>query len=253
MPDGATVRRVMLEVIESNANHLGVTTILNETVGRLRAEYGQYPDQALLTLFYDLFRSGHLSWGLNLANPNPPWCHLTDAGRRALEHLSRDPANPDGYLAHLRKAVTLGPIAAAYLGEALHSYNSDCLRSAAVMVGCAAETLLIDLRNAIEVRLNALGRACPATLADWRAKRVLDGVRTVLDPQLTAMPNDLREAVDAYWPAFAHMLRTARNDAGHPSDLTAITEERVHAALLVFPDLASILDRTTAWVATSLK
>jgi hypothetical protein len=60
-----------------------------------------HEEQALLTAWYDLFGSGHLSWGYNLNNPDPPFCHTTEQGRRTLAQISRDPSNPDGYMAHL--------------------------------------------------------------------------------------------------------------------------------------------------------
>jgi hypothetical protein len=34
--------------------------------------------------------------GVNLSNPNPPFFHFTERGRRALERLSRDPEIPPG-------------------------------------------------------------------------------------------------------------------------------------------------------------
>ena len=52
--------------------------------------------QAILTQWHDLMRTGYFAWGYNLANPNPPFFHFTDRGRRALERLSRDPGNPAG-------------------------------------------------------------------------------------------------------------------------------------------------------------
>ena len=72
---------------------------------------------------YDLFRTGYFAWGLNLSNPDPPFFHFTDRGRRALERLSRDPGNPAGYLQYLASVAKLNPIASSYLGEGL-----DCCR-----------------------------------------------------------------------------------------------------------------------------
>ena len=52
-----------------------------------------YEQQAILTQWGELFRTGLLAWGLNLNNPNPPFFHLTDRGRLALENATRDPSN----------------------------------------------------------------------------------------------------------------------------------------------------------------
>lgn len=67
----------------------------------------------------ELFRTGLLGWGLNLSNPNPPFFHLTDTGRRALAYLTRDPSNPDGYMRHLASLAKVNDVAMSYLKEGL--------------------------------------------------------------------------------------------------------------------------------------
>ena len=107
--DGQLIRKVLLEVIDekakSGSGHFQSGSVLSEASSRLNLR-GIELEQALLTLWYDLFRTGHLSWGYNLSNPDAPFCHLTDQGRKTLENLSRDPANPDGYLAHLSSVAS---------------------------------------------------------------------------------------------------------------------------------------------------
>lgn len=39
-----------------------------------------------------------------------------------------------------------------------------------------------------------------------------------------------------------------RNDAGHPNEVTPVTPESVHAALLIFPQLAGLAAQLRAWV-----
>ena len=70
------------------------------------------------------FRSGHLFWGYNLNNPDPSFCHVTEQGRRTLAHINRDPSNPDEYLAYLYVARDVESLAAAYVDEALGTYNA---------------------------------------------------------------------------------------------------------------------------------
>ena len=43
-------------------------------------------EQALLTQFYELFRTGYLAWGMNLSNPDPPFFHITEQGTNALDN-----------------------------------------------------------------------------------------------------------------------------------------------------------------------
>jgi len=87
---GAEIRRILLEVVETNASRgLQQSSVLQEASQRLAIRNNAQLEEALLTAWFDLFRTGHLSWGLNLSNPNPPFCHLTSQGRKTLEHLSR--------------------------------------------------------------------------------------------------------------------------------------------------------------------
>jgi len=255
--DGAKIRSTILKAIADLAArfgpHGGLQTIgvLSEAAQKLAApgnRLSRDEDQALLTAFYDLFRSGHLSWGFDLANPSPPFFHLTEQGRRTLEHLSRDPANPDGYLAHLTRHATLNPIGSAYVEEGLLTYNTNCFRAAAVMIGAAAERILLDLRDAVAAGVTKVGRRPDTNLTHHLTKRVIEAVRKELEMQTSAMPKDLAEQFEAYWPALTQQIRAARNDAGHPASITPITPETVHAALLLFPSLAELSTRLLTWV-----
>lgn len=255
--DGAKIRSTILQAIAEVATRFGpggglqTIAVLSETTKKLAApgnRLSRDEDQALLTAFYDLFRSGHLSWGFDLANPSLPFFHVTEQGRRTLEHLSRDPANPDGYLAHLARHATLNPIARAYVEEGLLTYNTNCFRAAAVMIGAAAESVLLDLRDAVVAGVAKAGRRPDANLTHYLVKRVIEAVRKELEMQTSAMPKDLGEQFEANWPALTQQIRAARNDAGHPASIIPITPETVHAALLLFPELSALSTRLLTWV-----
>ena len=254
--DGATIRKVLLEVISEldseqrrpmQSGALQQSPVLERASQRLGNDRSK--EQALLTAWHDLFRTGHLAWGLNLMNPNPPFCHLTEQGRQTLAHLSRDPANPDGYRAHLRPAK-LNAIAEAYVNEAVDAYNTNCFRAAVVMVGAASESLVIELRDVMIAAMKAAQRTPPRDLADFRIKRVLDALQRELQMSQTDMAGDLAEDVGGYWPAFTQQIRSARNEAGHPVSVAAVGPERAHAALLVFPEIATMAKKLRAWIPT---
>ena len=251
--DGQSVRSVLLSVIQEladNRDSIQSRTVLRETTQKLGIQGDTQREQALLTVWYDLFRQGHMAWGHDIANPEPPFCHLTGQGRKALEHLSRDPANPDGYHAHLKQQTELNPVAQSYIGEALNCFNSGCAKAAAVMVGAAAESLTIELRDALVARMSARGKPVPKKLQDWRIKSILDSLQAELGGQKKSMPHQLGEAFDAYWSAFTQQVRTVRNDAGHPSSVDPVTHEAVHSALLIFPELATLASQLRDWIET---
>lgn len=170
--------------------------------------------------------------------------HLTEHGRRALRHLSRDPVNPDGYLAYLADRVALNPIAQSYIEEALRTYNADCFRASAVMTGAAAESLILELRDAV---VAAGGRA--KNLSHYLIKPVIDALQKELEMRRDSMSTDLREQFEGYWPGFTLQIRAARNDAGHPASMTPVTPETVQASLLIFQDMAGLWARLMQFVA----
>ena len=127
---GMDIRALVLEVVDElvrKYDSLQAAGVLQEASRRLPRR-DREAERALLTAFYDLFRTGYLSWGHDLPNPSPPFCHVTALGRQALALRSRDPANPDGYLAHLRHRAPLGPITDSYVTEALNTFNAACFK-----------------------------------------------------------------------------------------------------------------------------
>lgn len=250
-PPGQSIRQVMLQVVEEYSKigpgYFQTGPILNEVAKRCGARSTEQ-QQAVLTVWNDLFRSGLLGEGCDLSNPSLPFCHLTSRGREALKHISRDPANPDGYLAYLASKASLDDVSRSYLVEAVHTFNSASFKSAAVMVGAAAESLILRLRDKLVSKLSTAGTPLPTGLSDWRIKTVRDALTTYCDGQKGTMPRSLRETYDAYWSAFAEQIRRVRNDAGHPQSVDPVSEEAVHASLLIFPELAHLISELEVWI-----
>ena len=207
-------------------------------------------EQALLTQFQEFFRTGYLAWGFNISNPEPPFFHLTEQGRKTLAQLSRDPGNPAGYLQRIDAFASINPIARSYLEEALRCYVADLYKAGAVMIGGSAESLIIELRDEVSAKLTAKGQSPSNDLRDWRTSRVLKGLKAVFDAQ--KLPSDLSASYESFWPAFTQQIRAARNDAGHPSAVDPVTPDTVHASLLIFPELLKLTKDLRTWVSQNL-
>ena len=212
---GQKIRQALLSVIQeygkgSSANFQS-GLLLAETAKRLGIRNNEEDEQALLSFWHELFRTGHLAWGLNLMNPSPPFCHVTERGRRALENISRDPANPYGYISHLLAEHPLNAVAESYIREALVTYNGNCYKATAVMVGCAAESLTLDLRDALVAKMSDASKSIPPNLNDWRIRTVLHALKEDMDSHKSSMPHKLKEKYDEYWPAIVGQVRRIRH------------------------------------------
>lgn len=248
--DSHRIRQAILETVsdQSRSGNIQTASVLGYSLDKLGMTRNKQNEQALLTIWHDLFRTGYLAWGIDFSNPNPPHCHVTEQGRGVLRNLTRDPANPDGYLNHLSQNAKVNPIAQSYLDEALRTYNSDCYKAAAVMVGTAAESMVLELKDALIERMELNQNKSIKELTDWRVKKVIDAIYQELTTHKSQMPRSLAETFEQYWPAFTGQIRNLRNDAGHPTNIESVTHENVQASLLIFPELAKLVYDLKTWV-----
>ncbi len=253
-PPALSIREVLLDTIKKEPKSTGGgpptrTSVLQAAAQALGFQHDENKEEALLTEWGELFRTGLLAWGKNLNSPDPPWFHLTERGRTALERLTHDPSNPSGYLRHLASVGQLNPIAHSYLVEALECYVAGLFKASAVMVGAAAESVILGLRDKAVQRLNDLGKPVPSSLTKWQIKTVTDALTILFNAIDTKQDRALREMYEAYWAAFPHQVRTIRNDAGHPRSIDPVTENAVHASFLVFPELVRLEAALSKWIA----
>ncbi len=151
--------------------------------------------------------------GCNLNNPDLPFVHLTEIGRIALQHFSRDPTNPYGYLAHLIEKGLSDDVVHSYISEAVNAFNSNCYKSVAVMVGCATERYVLLIRDELVQGLSRKGNSPAKKMTDWRYKTVRDAITRELDSNQNAMDHRTAESYSAFWIPLTEQPRLYRNDA----------------------------------------
>jgi hypothetical protein len=248
------IRKAVLEVVGkyASSSNLQPTVVVRESAEGLGIRGNDSAEEALLTVFYDLFRQGHLAWGFNVSNPGPPFIHVTEQGRKTLQDLDRDPANPDGYIQNLAQ-TSLDSVAQSYVAEALKAYNSDCSKAAAVMIGAAAERIVIELRDTLVLRIRALGQTPHQNLLDWRIKTIFDQLTNDLDSHKQQMQKALKESYESFWQALFSQIRITRNEAGHPASIDPVTWDSTHSALLIFPQFAKLANDLKSWVAIAYR
>lgn len=224
---------------------LGLGEIFARREGRIQPGHfgANYPldaqdKETLLELFWDLFRQGIITLGLNDNNREFPFFRLTQSGQRAAAggdaYFFHDVSSYEGAIR--REVPEIDDATLVYLKEAMQAFRSGCLLSATVMLGVAAEHTFMLLLERIDA--NAAHRA---TFANVFTERTLlqkfNKFRNVLEPIVRALPPEVREDLDTHLSGVLSVLRTFRNNAGHPTGLVPEREQTFVLLQLVIPYL----------------
>ena len=191
-------------------------------------------------VFWDLFRQGYITLGLNDANPQWPFFRLSHFGRGTLAagtpHRFHDAA---GYVRMLREAAPdVGDIAVTYLEEAVASFYAGCMLATAVMLGAAAEAEFIRLTETAENSLTH-GQNFKGLSSERFIKTRITKFNQALTPlRSTLAPKRDFEDLDTNLTQIQAVIRAARNDAGHPSASPPLSREQTYVNLQLFVPLA---------------
>jgi hypothetical protein len=173
---------------------------------------------------------GDQAWGW-------PFYRLTEYGKMVVNDREYQPYDPDGYLSRLKKEIpAVDEVVLRYLEEGLTCYRQYLLLAAAVMIGCAAEKVMLLL-------VDAFGRAISDTkakekyekeIASWLISRKYEALWKRLESLAGQLPSGLGDNLHVILDRVFDLIRTTRNDAGHPTG-KQIEREAVYANLLLFP------------------
>jgi hypothetical protein len=196
--------------------------------------------ESVRDVFWDLFRQGHITLGLNNSNPAYPFFRLSRFGRDNLgtsaENRFHDTKT---YLDLVRgRAPNLAPGTETYLEEAVAAFYAGCYLSACIMLGVAAETEFLRLADEIVVSTKFPGQFAGVAKETF-VKSKIDRFRRSLEPIRSQLaPKKKFENLDANLSAIQAALRVARNDAGHPTGSPAPGRDQVYVFLHLFPSFA---------------
>lgn len=242
-PDLAAVRRIFFDWLRSdpNANQLNPTGAAYEPF----VEYANNNRQPqvlafhVTEVFWQLLVEGIVAPGMNSSNPNLPWFHVTEYGKKVLGAEVGHPHDEAGYLARVRTRVPQPDrTVLAYLAEAVTAFRRGTPVASTVMLGIAAErvflmvcdSLLASLRDASERAAfgGVLQRFPMKPKLDWVHAKVLD----LQNRRTPGLPDDVSLMVTAVYD----FLRAQRNDLGHPRDAPPnVDREDAFVNLQMFP------------------
>ena len=193
--------RVAYEPDQYEHLSLGLGEIFARREGRIQPGHhgARHPldaqdKDALLELFWDLFRQGIITLGLDDNNREFPFFRLTRSGQRAakggIAYFFHDVASYES--AVRREVPEIDDATLMYLKEAMQAFRAGCLLSATVMLGVAAEHTFMLLLERIDANQNHR-----ETFANVFGERTLlqkfNRFRNLLEPLVRTLPPEVRE------------------------------------------------------------
>jgi hypothetical protein len=220
---------------------LGIGHVFAHREGRL--QYGHngacYPLEAqdkelFLELFWDLFRQGVISLGLNDSNREFPFFHLTRLGQKlAQEQEAYFFHDVSSYEAAIRREVpNVDATTLMYLKEAMQAFRAGCMLSATVMLGVSVEhsfELLVEhLENHAKHKMTFA-----SVFSERSLLRRFNKFRSVIEEVSKTLPPMIKEDLDTHFAGILSVIRTYRNESGHPTG-RIIDREQTFVLLQLF-------------------
>lgn len=195
-------------------------------------------EELIREIFWDLFRQGIITLGLNISNPSWPFFRLSRSGKVTLAKQSPWRFhNTNSYLQMVRhEAPDISKETLVYLDEAVAAFYADCMLASCVMLGVAAEAEFLKLLDVARSRPSVgkyFSSAAKERFIRQKIARFLPALKTIgsqLDPQAV-------EDLETNFAPIQSVLRIARNDAGHPTSASP-QRENVYVNLQLFVPFA---------------
>jgi hypothetical protein len=165
-----------------------------------------------------------------------PLFKLTEFGERVVSQKEYQPYDPDGYLQKIQSNIPdIDQVIIRYLAECLACFRHNLLLASAVMLGCAAEKSILILIDSFANSLQSPDKTNFLKETNtFMIKPKYEALWKRLQPKVQSLPMNLRDNLGNIIDRIFDLIRTTRNDAGHPSG-NIIEKETVHANLLLFP------------------
>jgi|SRR5450432_706548 len=190
--------------------------------------------ERFLEVFWTLFREGIITLGLNDSNREFPFFRVTEFGRRlAADQQAYFFHDVSSYERLVRSEVpTIDETTVLYLKEAMQSFRSGCILAATVMLGVATEHTFLLLVEKIERSTTHSGTFASVTQERTILQKV-NKFKNILDQQARQMSPDLKEDLDTHFAGILSIIRTFRNQSGHPTG-KIVDREQAYVLLQLF-------------------
>jgi len=193
----------------------------------------------LMDVFWEFIIQGVIAPGLNPANPNLPWFHLTDYGKEVVATNDFPPHDPTGYLNGFRKSIgNPDPTVEGYLTESLNCFTRGCVVASVVMLGVASERAFLMLCDSLLQALSSSGEqaAFSKLLKSNPIKPKQDWVLKKIQSIQGTKPQPFPDNVNVMLTVIFDFIRVQRNNLGHPQKAPPkVQREEAFVNLRLFP------------------
>lgn len=219
---------------------IGAAEVLERREGRGQPDRQQRrlsptDSELVREIFWDLFLQRIITLGINDSNREFPFFKVSSQGKRIL-------ANQNPYIFHDVSTYTkliqtnipsINATTLLYLQESMQSFRSGCLLAATVMLGVASEHSFLLLIEAAETNATYAQHFVNTSTQKTMLQKFRK-FRAALEQHVqSALPSELKEDLDVQFDGILSVIRTFRNDAGHPSG-KIMEREQVYVLLQMF-------------------
>lgn len=195
----------------------------------------KHDENRVREILWDLIIERVLTIG-DYQNSSWPFLSLTEYGEKVMESDMPVPNDTSDYLKRIKKEIPdLDNVIEIYLSESVRTYNINQLLSATITLGCASEKALLLLIETFKITFNdsTKQQSFNRKIEGKFIKTQFDEFNKELQNIKTDLPYDLKENYTNTLLGIFEMIRSNRNQAGHPTG-KQIDKETLFANLQVF-------------------
>lgn len=205
----------------------------------------------IMEIVWSLIVQGILIPGVTEGNQGWPFLNLTEYGRKCIQEDRILPHDPDGFLRDFHREVpNADSTVVEYLTESLQCYIHGLHRSAAVMLGGASEQAILlmieSYANSIADPIAKQGfeSSVQKNQSIFRKFQLFERKFSGIKHQ---MPKELIDSVDSLLRGVFDLIRSSRNDAGHPAIRSSTGRDVVYSHLRLFTPYCKRIHDLIAW------
>ncbi len=204
---------------------LGIGEVFARRDNRIQqGQYGAtYPlnredSEIFLEVFWDLFRQGIITLGVDDSNRNFPFFRISSLGKKIAESQSiyffHDVSS---YEQAIKKEIPgVNDVTLLYLKESMQAFRTGCILSSTVMLGVATEHTFLLLLESIENN-SKYTNIYKSVFQQRTILAKINKFKNVLDQKIKILPSEIKEDFDTHFAGILSIIRTFRNQSGHPT------------------------------------